>query len=289
MASEWTIDGAAGEPIIGNTHLPRGDPAGVILIAHGFKGYKDYGMFPRIAETMAARGLVAHRFNFSHSGMTNETSTFERPDLFEQDTWNKQVHDLRAVMAAVTAGDLDGQGLPIVLFGHSRGGVTVLLTAGRAAGDGNLTQPAGIVSASAPASCNSLTEEQSRELLERGYLVSPSARTGQDLRLGRALLAEQRADPDAHDLLKLVSRITCQVLLLHGQTDPTVPAACARALADALRGTPGVEIIPSANHVYNTPNPMPADAQPSPQLRQFLTALGDFALGCCRNPSALRA
>ncbi len=289
MASEWTIDGAAGEPIIGNTHLPRGDPAGVILIAHGFKGYKDYGMFPRIAETMAARGLVAHRFNFSHSGMTNETSTFERPDLFEQDTWNKQVHDQRAVMAAVTAGELEGQGLPVVFFGHSRGGVTVLLTAGRSAGDTTVPQPAGVVSASAPASCSSLTPEQAKELLDRGYLVSPSARTGQDLRLGRVFLAEQHADPDAHDLLKVVGRIDCPVILIHGQNDPTVPAACANTLAEALPGTPRVEIVPSANHVFNTPNPMPPDVQPTPQLQQLLTTLGDFALECCRNPSALRA
>ena len=289
MAIDWTIDGADGEPILGNTHQPTSDPAGVILIAHGFKGYKDYGMFPRIAETMAARGLIAHRFNFSHSGMTNETSTFERADLFEQDTWNKQVHDLRAVMAAVTAGDLDGRGLPVVLFGHSRGGVTVLLTAGRTAGDTAAPQPAGVASASAPSSCSSLPPEQARELLEKGYLVSPSARTGQDLRLGRAFLTEQQADPTAHDLLKLVGGITCPVLLIHGQNDPTVPSACARALADALPGTPRVEIIAGGNHVFNTPNPMPPDAEPTPQLQQLLTDLGDFALECCQKASALRA
>ena len=71
--------------------------------------------------------------------------------------------------------------------------------------------------------------------------------------------------------------------------DPTVPAACANTLAEALPGTPRVEIVPSANHVFNTPNPMPPNAEPTPQLQQLLTALGDFALACCQNPSALRA
>ena len=47
----WSIPGSDGEPIIGNTHLPSEDPAGVVHIAHGFKGYKDYGMFPRIASS----------------------------------------------------------------------------------------------------------------------------------------------------------------------------------------------------------------------------------------------
>jgi uncharacterized protein len=85
---DWTIPGAENQPIYGTTHLPdgsHGSPRSVVIIAHGFKGYKDYGMFPRIAHQCAEAGLVAHRFNFSHSGMTNHIDTFERPDLFERD------------------------------------------------------------------------------------------------------------------------------------------------------------------------------------------------------------
>ena len=78
------MEGYDGGSIIGSAHLPEGRPRGVAVVAHGFKGYKDYGMFPRIAAALADRGLIAHRFNFSHSGMTNAIATFERPDLFEQ-------------------------------------------------------------------------------------------------------------------------------------------------------------------------------------------------------------
>ena len=115
---QWTIPGADGEAILGNVQLPDGDARGVVVIAHGFKGYKDYGMFPRIAQTAAAAGFIAHRFNFSHSGMTNNTDTFERPDLFERDTWNKQVFDCRAVVEAISNGRLAGGGLPYLLFEH---------------------------------------------------------------------------------------------------------------------------------------------------------------------------
>ena len=96
----WSIPGAEGEVILGDCHLPAGEARGVIIIAHGLKGYKDYGMFPVIARACAAGGLIAHRFNFSHSGMTNALETFARPDLFERDTWNRQVHDCRAVVEA---------------------------------------------------------------------------------------------------------------------------------------------------------------------------------------------
>ncbi|MHC4415143.1 MAG: alpha/beta hydrolase [Planctomycetota bacterium] len=282
--SEWSIAGAEGKAIIGNAHLPGQEPErarGVVLIAHGFKGYKDYGMFPRIADTLADAGFIAHRFNFSHSGMTNAVATFERPDLFEADTWNKQVFDCRAVVSAVRSGRLAGGALPYVIFGHSRGGASALLTAGRCAGEQTFPAPAGIITASTPHTCNMLDKEDANTLLAEGFLVSPSARTGQPLRIGKAFLAEQLEAPEAHDLLALVARITCPVLLVHGKADPTVPAVCGQMLAAAIGAHAEVKLIAGGDHVYNTPNPLPPDADASPQLQEVLDAVTTFATASC--------
>ncbi|MHC5002083.1 MAG: alpha/beta hydrolase [Planctomycetota bacterium] len=280
MVDSWQIEGADGQPILGNVHRPDGPAPGVILIAHGFKGYKDYGMFPAVATACAAAGLIAHRFNFSHSGMTEELDTFARPDLFERDTWNRQVHDLGAVAAAVRDGTLAGSGLPQVWFGHSRGGVTVLLAAGRRADDTAAVQPHGLVTAAAPSRCNSLPPEQQAELLERGWLESPSARTGQRLRVGRAALQEQLDDPASHDVVSLVGRIRRPILVVHGEVDPTVPAEAAAILGDAATEA-RVVVVPGGDHVFNTPNPMPPDADPSPQLAALLRETTSFAAACC--------
>jgi pimeloyl-ACP methyl ester carboxylesterase len=275
----WTIRGAAQRPILGDAHVPEGEPRGAVLIAHGFKGYKDYGMFPRIARSLCARGLVAHRYNFSHSGMTNRIATFEHPDLFERDTLNKQVHDLRAVAGAVMRGRLAGKGLPCVWFGHSRGGVSVLLAAGRHPGERPL--PAGLATASAPCTCNPLTANETNLLLAQGWLVSPSSRTGQALRIGKAFLLEQQEDPDSHDLLALCARIQCRSLIVHGDQDATVPVEHAGRIAAALPRPPQLVIVRGGDHVFNTPNPDPPEAEASPQLREVIDALGTFALECC--------
>ena len=79
--------------------------------------------------------------------MTHDVATFARPDLFARDTWNRQVTDLNAVLAALDDGTLDGGSLPRVLFGHSRGGDTVLLTLGR-----HHPSVAAAITAAAPAS-----------------------------------------------------------------------------------------------------------------------------------------
>jgi alpha-beta hydrolase superfamily lysophospholipase len=284
-STSWSIVGAEGETILGDAHSPPGEPCGVVLLTHGFKGYKDYGMFPRLASALAAAGFIVHRFNFSHSGMTNEAATFARPDLFENDTWNKQVEDLRAVMRAVLDGVLPGRGLPTVLFGHSRGGVSVLLAAGRHAHEKELATPAGIITAAASDQCHNLSERELNELRTFGFLESPSARTGQALRVGRVFIDEQLADPAGHDLLAVAGRVHCPVLIVHGDRDPTVPSSCAVRLAAAIGQQARALIIPGADHVFNTPNPLPAGADASPQLCALISAAIEFAGNVCDSPS----
>jgi alpha-beta hydrolase superfamily lysophospholipase len=280
---QWSIPGSGGEPILGVSHAPAAGqaadtaaaadaPLATVLIAHGFKGYMDYGMFPRIARELAAAGCRVHRFNFSHSGMTRDTATFARPDLFARDTWNRQVDDLAAVADAVRAGTLAGGGVPLVLFGHSRGGVTVLLAAGR----GDVADPAGVITAAAPADAVRLSPADRQRLLDEGFLPSPSSRTGQELRVGRDWLAEIEADPAGHDPCVQAGRIDCPVLVLHGGDDATVPAGDAERLGLAARRPARVVVIPGANHVFDTPNPMPDDAAPSPALQTLLDETGRF-------------
>jgi len=277
----WTIPGAEGQPILGATDTPSDEPGGVALIVHGFLGYKDYGMFPRIARELAGAGIVAHRFNLSHSGMTDAIETFERPDLFERDTWNKQVTDIDAVIDAVAAGEIAGRGLPLVILGHSRGGVSTLRCAARRFRAGRRPLPAGLITLATPDSCCAWDESRKRQMLDRGFEEITSNRTGQTLRIDAAWLREQIADPEAHDVLAHVRDIACPLLVIHGEADPTVPSEAARNIVDAAGERARLVLIEDANHVFDTPNPMPPDAEPSASLRTVLEEVTGFARGCC--------
>jgi len=279
--SDWSIPGSDHQPILGNTHLPDGGHdavIGVMLICHGFKGYKDYGFFPHLAEAASAVGLIAHRFNFSHSGMTNNIDTFERPDLFEQDTWRKQSRDLGLVVAAVEGGGLDGRGLPIIVFGHSRGGVTTLLTAGDEDTGARL---AGVVSAASPSACSRLGPEQIEMLKKAGRIASPSSRTGQTLYVGRRVQDEIDQDPNWHDPCRAAAAIRCPVMLIHGADDTTVPISEAHELHEAQPNAE-LKIIESAGHTFNAPNPLPLNQTPPPEAQQMIDTACDFAVDCCK-------
>ncbi len=270
QTSEWTIKNNRGLDILGNTDHPAGKPKASVLLLHGFKGYKDYGFLPVLAHALADNDILVHRFNFSCSGMTNQISTFERPDLFAQDTWNRQVEDVHCIIDAIHTGAIDGSGLPLFLAGHSRGGATTLLTAGR---DETL-HLAGLITINAVDRCNGLSEEQQHTLLQSGSMTTPSARTGQDLPINAAWLQEQIDDPASHDVLSLCTTIRLPSLVLHGTEDPGVPFAAGERIASALNTQ--VTPIQGADHVLNTANPAPQDGQISPQLRDVIELITKF-------------
>ncbi len=256
QSTKWNCKGSNGESIFGNTHLPECDAAGVVLLGHGFKGYKDYGMFPWLANKFSTIGFVAHRFNFSHSGMTDGDGPFERPDLFKEATWNTQVEDI-----AILCDTFSVDGLPTYLLGHSRGGVACLLAAGRGAVD-----VAGVLSLSAPSTCNPLAAETHELLLKQGYVESPSSRTNQMLHIGVNFVQEQLDDPKAHDLLNLIESYDSPVLIVHGEDDQTVSVEAGVAIADAVQRATLVRVS-QGDHVFNTTNPFPIDGVPSSQLQ----------------------
>jgi pimeloyl-ACP methyl ester carboxylesterase len=87
--------------IFGTRHMPRDSPIGCAIVAHGLKGYKDFRVIRPIATGLGEAGLVAHAFNFSHSGMTANPNTFERPELFELDSWSTQLFDIECPILVV--------------------------------------------------------------------------------------------------------------------------------------------------------------------------------------------
>ena len=296
--SEWELVGSDGQPILGVTHAAgfrdgRGEGGdegeggeggrGSVILCHGFKGYMDYGFLPRLAETLATAGFEVHRFNFSHSGMTRETGTFARPELFERETWNRQVFDLSRVIEHFGDGDADGceggvarggrrRKRRVGVFGHSRGGVTALLTAARL-GDA----VAAVATAAAPADACRLDEDQRRQLRETGRLPSPSSRTGQLLHVGQEWLAEIEADPEGHEPLRAAANFGGMLLHLHGSEDDTVEVADLERYA---RANPSAQtaVIEGANHVFNAPNPLPPwAALPAATAELFQRVTGFFA------------
>ena len=274
-SSDWDIEGTTEFPIRGTTHLPEGDPRATVVIVHGYLGYKEYGMFPWLAETLCEAGHVVHRVNLSHSGMDHGDGPFDVRAV-EADTWTRGVEDVRQLLRAISRGRLAGQGRGVVLVGHSRGGSTCLLAVGRHDRDEDFEAVAGVIAMSAPCSLDRMSEEAKQRLLADEPVEMASSRTGQSLPIGRAWLQEQLDDPEGHHLLGKVSLISRPIGLIHGSEDPTVDPSDAVTLAQANPSKCKVQLIEGGDHVFNTPNPFSIDGEPSPQLSEVRDAITEW-------------
>ena len=271
--TNWTLPGSDEQAIYGNTHWPHSEAKGTLICCHGFKGYKDYGFIPLLCEQASQAGLISIRFNFSHSGMTNEIERFERPDLFEKDRWSRQIDDLKTVFGTAVPGQ------PTVVFGHSRGGVTSTLFAGQSP-QGSL---AGLITAAAPDYSCKMDDLAKDQLRAEERLCSPSGRTGQDLYVGLDWLEEIESAPDCYDPVRAAASVRCPMLIIHGDEDETVPTQCGHNLHQAASPNSELAIIQGANHVFNCNNPQPAETpieQLTPQTRELVNRSVNFALNC---------
>ena len=207
--------------------------------------------------------------------------------MFQLDTWNKQVFDIQCIVEAIARGQLAGTGLPYVLLGHSRGGVSAILFAGRQTAGSQPPKPAGVITAGSPDRACGMSDSEKDELRARGYLESPSARTGQVLRIGLQWLTEQEADRDAHNVLDNVRKIECPILVVHGENDETINVQSAVSIADAATNV-HVARIKNCNHVFNAPNPPPSNIREIPELRQAIDEIVKFSRDCRDAPQGVR-
>jgi predicted alpha/beta-fold hydrolase len=67
--TKHVLNGALGEILVDVSAAGRDSPRPAIVVVHGFKGFKDWGMFPPLAERLARAGFATITFNVSGSGV----------------------------------------------------------------------------------------------------------------------------------------------------------------------------------------------------------------------------
>ena len=251
-----------GRDILVDIHLPNGDaPAPLVVFAHGFKGFKDWGTWAAIGEAFVEAGYAFVRFNFSHNGTTpDDPSSFGDLHAFGENNYSRELHDLDTLVSWLQQpGHTPDHILTddLTLIGHSRGGATVLLFAERDARVSRLITWAAVSRADYAWHKPGFVEEWA---LAGVYYVR-NGRTGQDMPLHYQFYQDFEQRRIAYDTERASKALDKPWLIVHGTKDPAVSDGAAKQLHE-WQPTAQLHLIEGGDHVFGGQHPFEGDALP---------------------------
>jgi pimeloyl-ACP methyl ester carboxylesterase len=242
----------------------------VVIICHGFKGFKDWSFFPVIGKHLANHGIAAITFNFSMNGIGEDLETFTELEKFAHLTFSREQEDLSVLLSQLKQGHLPGSEQidreRIGILGHSRGGGNSLIFA--------LDHP----DIRAVAILNSIhrpdffAPEVIAEIKQKGIGYITNARTKQQLPIDREVLDDIEANKERYYFMDRLPKLKQPLLIIQGDQDIPGFLEGAKQMAK-LAPHASMHIIQGANHTFGSVHPF---AGVSPQLQEALNLTTDF-------------
>lgn len=245
-------------------------PLPVLIVCHGFKGFKNWGFFPTLAGKLAEAGFAVITFNFSMNGVGKDLEHFTELDKFAHLTFSREQEDISFLLYQLKKGNLpfaeamDGSRLGIM--GHSRGGGNSLIFAL----DHSEIQAVAIWNSISRV--DFFDETLLAELKEKGVAHIYNARTGQQMPIDREVWEDIEENKERYNILGRLPELHCPLLIIQGDQDiPGFYEGAQRMAEAAPQAT--LHVIPDANHTMGAVHPF---AGMTPHLEEAIRETANF-------------
>jgi pimeloyl-ACP methyl ester carboxylesterase len=237
----------------------------VVIYAHGFNGFKDWGNGDLMSTKFAQQGFTFIKFNFSHNGTTAaEPEAFADLEAFGQNNYSKELFDLAAVIDwCVDPKNKFGAYLnptQLFLIGHSMGGGISILQAARDARIKKLVGWASIAECNTP--WGSWPAEKIEQWKKDGVAYYINTRTAQHLPMNYQLYEDYQNNARAFDIKAALARLRIPILICHGVKDTSVPFEKALELQAAQPAA--VLFTVDTDHAFGRKHPWIHENLPAP-------------------------
>ena len=249
VTDEGVWEGPHG-PLNWTKHPSRRPAKGCALMVHGYKGFRQWGLWRGVAERWAEEGWDVYRMDFSHNGHVAPFSE----DCLDEAAWRENRYHFEADEVTFALQKLAKEHGKLVVMGHSRGGGMAVLGARQfQKAGGSLSgvacwAPVSDVFARFPWG-PALKDWEASDRLE-----VLNGRTGQTLVHPYAFYLDAKARETELNIESAAAALTCPVLVVHGTDDAAVGRHEGEAIATwATQGT--LATVEGANHVFGMAHP----------------------------------
>lgn len=240
--------------------------APLVIFSHGFKGFKDWGLFNQIAEYFCYNGFSFAKHNFSFNGTTiNNPIDFEDLDAFGNNNYSKELDDLTDLINYL----INHKNFQyyinsdqIYLMGHSRGGSISLL---KSAEDKRIKK---LITWSSPADFSNRFTSQIERWKKENVIFAFNGRTKQKMPLYYQFYKDFLENRIRLDISSASKSILIPYLIVHGLNDEAVSIKNAHKLNRWCKQSVLLE-IKNASHTFNVSHP-PKNNNFTPQLLKVL-------------------
>ena len=250
------INGSSGKAIVLDIFYNGILNQPLVIYAHGFNGFKDWGNFDLVAEQFADAGFCFLKFNFSHNGTSPESpEDFVDLEGYGNNNYTKELDDLQAVIDWALSTHNPHYSVinkdKIYLIGHSRGGGIVLLKAAEEKKIKAVATWASVAECKTP--WGSWSNERLKAWKAMGVDYYINSRTGQQLPLYYQLYENYQQNKERLDIIEAVNGLSIPLLICHGTKDEAVPIEKAYDLHAAAKN--GNLFIVESDHVFGRKHP----------------------------------
>ncbi len=229
-------------------------PKPIVIFAHGYKGYKDWGCWNLVAEQFAEQDIFFVKFNFSHNGGTLE-QPIDFPDLeaFGNNNYTKELDDLQTVIDWIVSNDDFSNEIEysnITLIGHSRGGGIVTLKANEERRIGRLISWAAVSNFGQRSS----TIGELEAWKKKGVKYVLNGRTKQQMPHYYQFYENFKANEARLNIERATKNIQIPHLIIHGTNDTSISFEEAKKLHN-WNPKSILFSIQEADHTFGTKHP----------------------------------
>lgn len=240
----------------------------LVIFLHGFKGFKDWGLFNTLMEKCIESDFCFVKFNFSHNGGTVDNPIdFPDPEAFGQNNYLLELDDIHDMVQYITSGELfpenEADYHQLYLVAHSRGGAMAIVYASENRSIKKLVTWAAVsdVVKRLPVDCSSWKKE--------GVIYIENTRTKQQLPMYWSFAETTLQHANRLDIGACESRLRIPHLIVHGNCDEAVLVEEALHLKER-NAHAELCIFEGANHTFGVSHPFT-----SKDIPQHFTAVCD--------------